>query len=186
VKRSGAPAYLALNKADAASADAVERARERCAKAVEFVSVHKISAKDGPGVDELLRAVAARLPEQPPYYPPGQLTDRYERFFVAECVREAIFESYGEELPYSCAVEVDRFVENQGREPDLVRLTVYVERDSQKGILIGKKGRALGELTDKSERAAAKVLGRPIRIELWVKVLPKWRDDPASLRRFGY
>jgi GTPase len=186
VARSSAPAMLAVNKVDAAPPAAVEAAEAACRAKISFVSAHRISAKGGQGVDGLLKSILERLPEQPAFFPEGQLTDRYERFFVTECVREAIFELYGEEIPYSTAVEIDQFLENRGKEPDLVRMTVFVERESQKGIVIGKGGRALRELTERARLAAEKVVGRPLQLELWVKVSPNWRNNPESLRRFGY
>jgi GTP-binding protein Era len=186
LSKAAVPAVLVLTKQDSAKPAEVEAAKAFASGKLAFVSTHRISAKSGQGVDALLHDLVSRLPEQPAYFPEGQLTDRYERFFVMECVREAIFEMYGEEIPYACAVELERFQENQGRGPDVVSMTIYVERDTQKGILIGKGGKQLRELTQRAQKAAEKVVGRPLHLELWVKVQPNWRNDPAALRRFGY
>jgi GTP-binding protein Era len=126
-----------------------------------------------------------RLPEHEPYYPKGQQTDRWERFFVAECAREAVFELYRDELPYACAVEVEEFRERR-EGPDEVALLLHVEREGQKGILIGQGGRALGRLRERAEASAAKLLGRKLRLSLRVKVWKDWRRDPEALKRLGY
>lgn len=154
----------------------------RDAGATEVVPV---SALTGNGLGLLKEALARHLPEGDFQFPADQLSDRQERFFVAEIVREKVFARFTQEIPYATCVAIDEFRERSGHK-DLIRATIYVEKDSQKGIIIGAKGSAL-----KSIGAAARVdierfLGRPVYLELWVKVRPDWRSDRRFLKELGY
>ena len=152
---------------------------------MEPAAALKVSALKGDGVAELLEAVRSRLPAaEGPFYEPGQLSDRWERFFTAEIVRERVFELYAEEIPHATAVVIEQFRDGPGG--SVIAALLYVERDGQKGILIGKNGRALRELVDKSRSALREFLGRPVELEVWVKVRKDWRKDPRSLKEFGY
>ncbi|MDD5628534.1 MAG: KH domain-containing protein, partial [Elusimicrobia bacterium] len=162
-----------------------ERALQAYAAAVKPAASFKLSALKGQGVEELLRKIVELLPESPPFYEPGQFTDRYERFFAAELVREAVFELYGEEIPHATAVVIERFREVPGA-PDQIDALLYVERDTQKGIIIGKGGQALRRLRDQALQGIVDFLGRPAELELWVKVRKNWRKDPRALKEFGY
>ncbi|MGH7547351.1 MAG: GTPase Era [Gemmatimonadales bacterium] len=143
-----------------------------------------ISAVTRAGLDTLLAALRAHLPESPFHYDPEELATQPTRFFAAEFVREAAFELLHEELPYSVAVEIDEF--REGSEPVYIRAVVYVERDSQKGIVIGEAGRTIKALGQAARAKIEAMIGQRVFLELHVKVLPKWRRHEASLKRLGY
>jgi len=147
--------------------------------------VFMVSALKGGGVDALKAGVAALLPEGQAFYPPDAVADRPEKFFAAEFVREAVFNLYGEEVPYSSAVVVDEFKERPGRK-DYILVTIYVERESQKAILIGKGGMALKRVGSRARRAIEDFLGRPVYVELRVKVAEAWRNDDRFIRENVY
>jgi GTP-binding protein Era len=150
-----------------------------------FAEIVPISALTGDGVDRLLQVLVRALPAAPPFYPTDQLTEQPERFFVGELVREQILVRYAEEVPYAVEVEVEEFTEREGAK-DFIRIILHVEQESQKGILIGRGGHAIKELGAAARVAIEQFLGRPVYLELRVKVSPKWRRDAATLRRLGY
>jgi GTP-binding protein Era len=143
-----------------------------------------VSAPSGAGLERLLDTLAARLPESPFLYDPEEMATQPTRFFAAEFIREAAFEVLEEELPYSVAVEIDEF--REGTDPVYIRAVVLVERDSQKGIVIGAGGRTIKALGTAARTKIAALLGCAVFLELQVKVLPKWRRHPPSLKRLGY
>lgn len=143
-----------------------------------------VSALTGAGLDDLLAALRAHLPESPFLYDPEEMATQPMRFFAAEFVREAAFELLHEELPYSVACEIDDF--REGESPVYIRAVVYVERESQKGIVIGQGGRTIKALGTAARAKIEALLGAPVYLELHVKVLPKWRRHEASLKRLGY
>jgi len=143
-----------------------------------------VAAVRGEGLDALLAALREHLPESPFHYDPAEMATQPTRFFAAEFVREAAFELLHEELPYSVAVEIDEF--REGSEPVYIRAVVYVERDSQKGIVIGEGGRTIKALGAAARAKIAALLGGSVYLELHVKVLPKWRRHEPSLKRLGY
>src|SRR5690242_7750991 len=143
-----------------------------------------VSALTGVGLDHLLAALQERLPEGPFHYDPDAIATQPMRFFAAEFVREAAFELLHEELPYSVAVEIDEFREAQ--EPVYIRAVIYVERESQKGIVIGAGGRTIRALGEAARLKIEGLLGRRVFLDLHVKVMPKWRRRPASIKRLGY
>jgi GTP-binding protein Era len=157
---------------------------ERLIKA-GFADVFMVSALKGGGVEDLKTAVAARLPEGQPFYPPDAIADRPEKFFAAEFVREAVFNLYGEEIPYSTAVVIEEFAERPGRK-DYVLATIYVERESQKAIIIGSGGRALKRVGSQARREIEEFIGRPVYLELRVKVAEAWRKDERFIRENIY
>jgi len=176
---------LAINKADLVSPrtklDAVRAAYAALSPARSVV----LSARSGEGVADLREAILALMPVSPPYYETDRLSDRWERFFVAEIIRAGLFEAYREEIPHACAVEIEEFKENPGKK-DLIRAWIYVERSNQKGILLGPRGAALRELAKNRTLAIEKFLGRRVELDLWVKVRAGWRKDLRSLKEFGY
>jgi len=185
VERSAArkPTVVALNK--------VDRLRKRedllpliadLSRRGPFREFLPISALKETNIDLLVRTVVALLPEGPPFYPPESLTQQPERFFVGELIREQIFLLYREEVPYATEVLIDDFKEREGRK-DYIRATVIVESPSQKAILIGKDGRGAKTLGTASRDAIEDLLGRPVFLEIHVKVVPKWRKDPSVIRR---
>jgi GTP-binding protein Era len=180
------PLIVAVNKGDLLrhaeeGLPAIETLRAEAPEAA-FVA---ISALRGAGLAALLAEITARLPRGPAFYPADQITEHPERFFVAELIREAAFGRFQEEVPYSVEVELTDFREQPGRK-DLIAATVWVESESQKGILIGKGGRAIRGLGQDARRAIEAFLERPVFLELRVKVQPHWRRDARALRRFGY
>lgn len=178
------PVVVAINRVDT-SPPQLEAAEAAWQEVLKPRAILRISALRGDGVAALLETIKELLPEGEPYYDREELSDRHERFFVAEIIREVIFQLYSEEVPHSCAVVIDSFTEKTGR-PDQISASVFVERDSQKGILIGSDGRMIRDLRARSAAATQKFLGRPAEIEIQVKVRKGWRKDPQALKDFGY
>jgi GTP-binding protein Era len=145
-----------------------------------------ISALKGDGLPSLVAEIVQRLPLALPLFPEEQLTDKTERFLVAEIIRERLFHHTGEEIPYAVAVTVEEFDER--RRPELVRIqaVIYVEKNSQKGIVIGKGGRLLKRVGQEAREEAEELLQARVFLDLWVKVWKNWRRDPRALRQFGY
>jgi GTP-binding protein Era len=143
-----------------------------------------VSALTGTGIDTFLAALRERLPEGPFHYDPDELATQPLRFFAAEFIREAAFEQLHEELPYSVAAEIDEF--REGAEPVYIRAVLYVERESQKGIVIGEGGRTIKALGAAARAKIEALLGGRVFLELHVKVLPKWRRNEPALKRLGY
>jgi GTPase len=177
---------LAVNKIDLqADRAATEKTAAEAAKILGSLKTLYLAAHRGEGVDALLAAIVQLIPESPPYYNPGQLSDRWERFFVSEIIREGLFELYHQEIPHACAVDIEEFKEKPERK-DAIRAVIYCERASQKGILLGKKGFTLRALKESRVKAIEKFLGRGVDLDLWIKVRANWRKDPAALKQFGY
>ena len=143
-----------------------------------------VSALTGTGIDTLLAALRDRLPEGPFHYDPDELATQPLRFFAAEFIREAAFEQLHEELPYSVAAEIDEF--REGAEPVYIRAVLYVERESQKGIVIGEGGRTIKALGAAARAKIEALIGGRVFLDLHVKVLPKWRRNEPALKRLGY
>lgn len=173
-----APVVTVLNKIDLL--DAPDRARVLAA----HPGAIPVSAVTGEGIEALLDALEARLPESPFLYDPEDVSTQNLRFFVAELVRESALEQLEQEVPYSLACQVEEFRED--RKPVYIRAVVYLERESQKGIVIGHKGSRLREIGRVSRRKIEELLGEPVYLDLWVKVLANWRRDRDALRRLGY
>jgi GTP-binding protein Era len=174
---------IAINKSDQSSADKLT-ALHLWANDHFGLNPAVISAENGDGVQELRGTIAASLPESPFLYPDDDISSQTVRFFVAELIRETIFERFEEEVPYSAAVRVEEFRESD--DPLYIRATVFVERQSQKGIVIGRGGGAIRDLGSASRAKIESFIGRRVYLELWVKVLPKWRKDPLELSRLGF
>lgn len=180
------PIFLVLNKIDLVQDPAVLAALEARVKAdLKIEQTFRISAAKGVGTDALKTQVIASMPQSPAYFPPGQWTDRWERFYAAEFIREQIFEQYQKEIPYSSFVEIEKFTEDLG-DKNFIRAIIHVERESQKPIVIGKGGKAIGELRKRAQKRIEQFLGRPYRLELNVVVSPNWRNDTQALETFGY
>jgi GTPase len=185
LKEEGKPLILAINKVDVSKPEARGAARKAYEEALAPDATFEISAMGGSNVPKLLEEIVRRLPESPPLYDDDRLSDRWERFFVAEIVREKIFESFTHEVPHACAVVIESFVEEEGRK-DLIRATIYVEKPSQKPILIGKAGRAIRDLGTAARQDIEKFLGRAVHLELRVDVKHNWRRDPQAVKELGY
>lgn len=178
-----APLHVALNKVDEAPDPNVDRWAEWVDETVE-AQVHRISALDGQGVAELLQALRASLPPGPFLYPEDEIATEPVRFFVAELVRETIFEQFRQEIPYSVFCRVEDFQE--AKDPVYIQVVVYVERKSQKGMLIGKGGAAVRELGKAARGKIEHFLGRRVYLDLWVKPLRAWRKNRTHLGRLGF
>lgn len=179
----GVPVLAAVNKIDVAPAKDIE-ALERWSREVLGADTYRISALSGEGVTTLGRALDAALPEGPFLYPADEIASQPVRFFVAELVRETVFEQFREEIPYSVFVQVEEFREHQ--DPVYIGATVHVERNSQKRILIGDKGRAVKELGQAARRKIEALLDHPVYLDLWVKHLPNWRRKRTHLKKLGF
>ncbi len=183
---SGTPVALVLNKLDLAS-EAVRLARQAQYSALaQGIDVRfRVSAATREGLDHLLPWVVEQLPPGPQYYPEDQLTDREERFLVAELVREQVLLNLREEVPHSVAVTLDDFVEReQGK--TYIAATLYVEKESQKRILVGAGGAVLRRISTAARLQAEKLLQTPVYLQLWVKVRPNWRRNQGYLRELGF
>ena len=181
--RRGGPLLVALNKVDVASAERRDAAEAWAAETLGAPML-EVSAETGKGIDALRRAVAERLPESPYYYPEDELSTQPLRDLVAEFVREAAFEALDQEVPYGLVAEVDEY--REGSRPLYIRATMYVERRSQKGIVIGREGAQIRAIGTAARCRIEGFLGEPVYLDLWVKVLPRWRKDAEALRRFGF
>lgn len=179
------PILLVVNKTDLAKGSQVEDKiaywRESLKNITDVISV---SAKTGSNVAELLPKILEYIPVHPPYFPTDEYTDRTERFFASEIIREKIFLNYEQEIPYSCEVAINSFKD----EPEIIRISaiIYVERNSQKGIVIGKGGSLLKKVGTEARKDMEKFFGKKVFLETHVKVLDNWRKEKHKLRQFGY
>ncbi len=152
---------------------------------INIKEIIPISALNGDGLARLKKTLFRHLPEGPFLYPVDDISDSPERFFVAELIRERVFEFFKKEIPYSTCVVIDEFKERE-KGKDYIRALIYVERKSQKGILIGKKGEALKKVGAEARKEIENFLGREVYLELWIKVKEKWRKDKKFLKELGY
>jgi GTP-binding protein Era len=185
LKNVAKPVYLIINKSDAIRKHQILPIIDYYSKKYNFAEIFPISALQAEGTADLLKSVIEKLPIHPPYYPLDSLSDANEKFFVSEIIREKIFEKFQQEIPYSTTVEIIEFKERADKK-DFVSAEIYVERQSQKGILIGKNGAALKDVGESARLDIEKFLGRPVFLEMYVKVREKWRDSDAWLKRLGY
>jgi GTP-binding protein Era len=179
------PVLLVINKIDLISKGSLLPVMETFHQAYPFETIVPVSAKKNDGLSDLTAEMKKILPLHQPYYDRELLTDYPERFFVAELIREQIFYYYKEEIPYSTEVQIDEFKERDGGK-DFISAVIYTERDSQKGILIGRQGKALKEIGTRARKTIESFLGRPVFLELRVKVSRDWRKDDSKLKYFGY
>lgn len=186
LKESRAPAILAINKIDLVPKPSLLLLIDQFRTLHPFEAVVPISALTGDGVDILEREIQERLPLGPQYFPEDQITDLPERFLAGEVVREKVFHLCGEEIPYAVAVVVEEFKEREPPKPLYIRATLYVEKESQKPILIGARGRMLKRIGSAARQELELLLERPVYLELWVKVEKNWSRDDRTLRRLGY
>lgn len=173
-----------LNKIDLMPKEQVLKAIEQFHRLTGLEDIYPIAALKGFGVDELRRGILDKLPEGPAFYDQESLTDQPEKFFVSEIIREKIFVLCGAEVPYATAVVIDRFSEQPGRK-DVISATIWVEKESQKPILIGRGGHKMKAIGSSARRDIEKFLDRPVFLELFVKVKKKWRSRESDLRDLG-
>ncbi|MGB9440146.1 MAG: GTPase Era [Desulfobacterales bacterium] len=180
------PVLLALNKIDLVEKSSLLVSIDKWTAMYQFHDVVPISAKNGIQINELILAMISVLPLGPPYFPKDTLTDVSERFLAAEMIREQVFRLTGEEIPYATAVTVDVFKEKNKGNLVKIEATIHLERDSQKGIIIGKSGSKLKQIGVRSREQIERMLGTKIYLKLFVRVQKNWRKDTKAIRRFGY
>jgi len=184
IKKSKAPLFVLINKIDLSSQELVEKTIAHWQSIFPKAKVCPISALTGFFIPELLELMIELLPLSPPYFPKDQLTDKPERFFVNESIREQILQRYEKEIPYSVEVSTEEFQES----PKIIKIrsVILVERETQKGILIGHKGNALKQVGIGARKSLQNFFGKKIHLELYVKVSKNWRSNSQQLKRFGY
>jgi GTPase len=179
-----APLIIVLNKIDLSTQDEINKLVHGWKKKLKPVAVIPVSALNKFNTEKIVEAILELLPEAPPFFPKDSLSDANQRFFVSEIIREKIMLHYQQEIPYSSEVIVEAFKE----EKNIVKIaaTIFVERDSQKGILIGKGGEDIKRVGTEARHDIEKFLGKKVFLELFVKVEKEWRRNESKLRRFGY
>ncbi len=180
----GVPTLLCLNKIDRASRPALQELRDSLARSGDWASISETHATQQEGVDELRARILDCLPPGPALYPEDDVATAPVRFFAAELVRESCFEELGQELPYSIAVGIEDF--REAEQPVYIGATIFVERDSQKGIVIGKNGAMIRRIGTSSREKLEALIDKPVYLDLRVKVLRNWRKNPARLKLLGY
>jgi GTPase len=184
IKESGMPVIIAVNKVDLSTQEELEKVVASWHLTFPDSPVFPVSALRKFNLDSLLNAILSKLPEGEPYFPKDQLTDKYERFFASEIIREKILVHYKKEIPYSVEIEIESFTEE--KKIIRIRALIHVTRDSQKGIIIGHKGIMLKRVGTEARLDMEDFFKKKIFLELYVKVTKGWRDKPLILKRFGY
>jgi GTP-binding protein Era len=184
IKETGIPVIIAVNKIDLTNQGDLEKIVESWHMAFPYSPVIPISALKNFNLDSLLNAILVKLPENPPFFPKDQLTDKYERFFASEIIREKILVNYKKEIPYSVEIEIESFKDEKAIIK--IRALIHVTRDSQKGIIIGHKGSMLKRVGTEARQDMEDFFKKKVFLELYVKVTKDWRDKPLILKRFGY
>ncbi|GAA3613835.1 GTPase Era [Secundilactobacillus similis] len=179
------PVYLIINKIDQVHPDDLLTVIDQYKEALPWQEVIPISALEGNNVEELLQEIVEKLPNGPQYYPEDQVTDHPERFVVSELIREKILQLTRQEIPHSVAVVIDT-MKRQNEEKIHIQATIIVERPTQKGILIGKGGSMLKKIGTLARQDIEHLLGDKVFLELWVKVVPGWKDKASALQSYGY
>jgi len=184
IRESEIPVIIAVNKIDLSNQNDLEKIVESWLRAFPHSPLIPISALRNFNLDILLNAILAKLPEAPPYFPKDQLTDKFDRFFASEIIREKILFHYKKEIPYSVEIEIESFREEKNI--NRIRALIHVSRDSQKGIIIGHNGNMLKRVGTEARKDMEDFFGKKIFLELYVKVTKDWRDKPSALKKFGY
>jgi len=184
IQNSKIPVLLLLNKIDTTEQNFLEEQMQHWQEVLPRAEIHPISALENFNIKEVFNRILELLPEGPPFYPKDQLTDKPERFFVNETIREKILLHYKKEIPYAVEVETEEFLE----EENIIRIrsVIMVERDTQKGIIIGHKGSSLKRVGVEARKDLEKFFDKQVHIELYVKVNKNWRNNTNQLKRFGY
>lgn len=180
------PVFLVINKIDLVHPDELLTIITTYTSEYEFAEIVPLSALNGNNVERLMETLEKYLPEGPKYYPDDQVTDHPERFIISELIREKVLHLTREEVPHSVAVAIEKIERDEAKGMVNVMATIVVDRDSQKGIVIGKKGALLKEIGTKARHDIEMLLGSKVFLELWVKVQKDWRNKPGQLREFGF
>jgi len=184
VKESCIPTIVIINKIDLSDQETVEKKIHFWKEKFETAEVIPVSALLKFNIEKVLNSILSNLPDSPPYFPKDELSDKTMRFFASEIIREKIFENYHKEIPYACEVVVESYKEEANI--DKISATIFVERDSQKGILIGHKGSALKKVGTEARLDIEEFVQKKVFLELHVKVNKDWRNNDTFLKRFGY
>jgi GTP-binding protein Era len=184
IKKSGIPIIIAINKIDLSNQPELEKIVASWHEVFPDSDIIPLSALKGFNLDMLLRSILDKLPEGAPYFPKDQLTDKFERFFASEIIREKILLNYQKEIPYSVEIEIESFTEE--KKITNIRAVIHVARDSQKGIIIGHRGQMLKKVGTEARLDMEDFFGRKVFLEMYVKVSKEWRDKPTMLKKFGY
>ena len=184
IKKSKIPVIIAINKIDLTNQAELEKIVESWDKTFPGSDIIPLSALKRFNLDILLHSVLDKLPEGTAYFPKDQLTDKFERFFASEIIREKILLNYQKEIPYSVEIEIESFTEV--KKMTNIRAVIHVARDSQKGIIIGHKGQMLKKVGTEARLDMEDFFGKKIFLEMYVKVSKEWRDKPLMLKKFGY
>jgi GTPase len=185
-RKTAQPVILALTKADRVDKPRLLPLIARWQEVYPLAEIVPISAMAGDNLDRLESLLVHHAPVGRPFYPPDELSDRPERFFIAEIIREQAFALLHQELPYAVAVQVEAVKTREGGDLTDVEATIYVEKEGQKGIVIGAGGKMLKRIGERTRPEIEDILGTRVFLRLWIKVQEGWRKDPAALRRFGY
>ncbi len=188
LKKVDIPLFLIVNKIDLRPKEDVLLVIKEWTDQIKFKEVFPISALNSLGTEEILKAIKENIKEGPAFYPKDQLTDKSERFFVSEIIREKILQQYKQEVPYSCEVAIDYFKESDSKSGPIIKIgaTIFAARKSQKPILIGKDGSAIKKLGTEARKDIEAFLDHRVFLDLSVKVKDGWRDDEQMLKHFGY
>ncbi|MBG9773762.1 GTPase Era [Brevibacillus laterosporus] len=186
LKKVNTPVFLVINKIDQIHPEELLPLIDEYRKHHDFKQIVPISALQGNNTDALLQSILLEMPEGPMYYPADQVTDHPERFIIAELIREKVLHLTREEIPHSIAVSVEEMKRGENGKTLYIYAAIYVERDSQKGILIGKRGDMLKEISKRARVDMERLLGEKIFLEVWVKVKKDWRNQERMLRNFGF
>ncbi|EGQ3619184.1 GTPase Era [Staphylococcus pseudintermedius] len=179
------PVFLVLNKIDLVHPDALMPRIEQYQRYMDFAEIIPISALEGHNVDHFINVLKSYLPEGPQYYPDGQISDHPEQFVVSELIREKILQTTIEEIPHAIGVNVERMTQ-ESEDRVHIEAVIYVERDSQKGIVIGKGGKKLKEVGKRARLDIEHLLGSKVYLDLWVKVQKDWRNKSSFIKQMGY
>jgi GTP-binding protein Era len=184
IKSSAIPVIIAINKVDLTNQQELDKIVDIWHNAFPLAPIIPLSAINDFNIDTLLKLITDKLPESPPYFPKEQLSDKHERFFASEILREKILLNYRKEVPYSVEVEIESFKEEKNIIN--IRALIHVARESQKGIMIGHKGSMLKKVGSEARVEMESFFGKKVFLELYVKVSKEWRDKPQMLKKFGY
>ena len=184
IRQSGVPAIVVINKIDLTTPEALEALVDKWQGELPEARIVPASAKENFNIEGLFKTILDLLPEGPAFYPKDTLTDKTLRFFASEIIREKILRFYAKEIPYCCEIEIESYKEEPAI--DRIAATIYVARDSQKGILIGHKGEKLKRVGQAAREDMEQFLGKKVFLQLFVKVNDDWRNNERQLRRFGY